>query len=69
MGRRIKESVDFGTPSSLDDLIEKLTQLRGTLPDKAEAELKLKGDDLRGRHVTISYFREQTREESESEKR
>ena len=64
MSRRVKEFIDIGDFSSLDDLIEKLTEIRDRLPAFAEAELRLKGDDVFGRKLSISYMREQTDEEA-----
>jgi hypothetical protein len=69
MSRRVKEFVDIGDHVSLDELIEKLAEVRGNLPDDAEAELRLRGDDVFGRRITITYMREQTKEEAECEKR
>ena len=69
MSRRVKEFVEITDHVSLDELIEKLAEVRGSLPDNAEAELRLRGDDVFGRRITISYMRDQTREEAEVEKR
>ena len=69
MSRRIKEFVDIGDHSSLDGLIEKLVELRESLPDNSEAELKLRGDDVFGHRITLCYFRDQTEEEAECERR
>ena len=69
MSRRVKEFVEIADHVSLDELIEKLAEVRGSLPDNAEAELRLRGDDVFGRRITISYMRDQTREEAEVEKR
>ena len=69
MSRRVKEFVDIEDHSSIDDLIEKLVQLRDGLPDDSEAELRLRGDEIFGRRITISYFRAQTEEEAECERR
>ena len=69
MSRRVKEFVDIADHVSLDELIEKLAEVRGSLPDNAEAELRLRGDDVFGRRITISYLRDQTKEEAEVEKR
>lgn len=69
MGRRVKDYVDIADHESLDDLITKLKALRDSLPDDAEAELRLRGDDVFGRKLCISYFREQTAEEAECEAR
>lgn len=69
MGRRVKEFIDIADHESLDDLIGKLREVRESLPDDAEAELRLRGDDVFGRKLCISYFREQTPEEAEVEAR
>ena len=69
MKRRVKDFVDIADHVSLDDLIESLAELRDSLPDSAEAELRLRGDEVFGHRITISYFREQTAEEAEIEAR
>ena len=69
MKRRVKEFVDIVDHVSLDDLIGTLCELRDSIPEEAEAELRLRGDDVFGRRITISYFREQTEEEAECERR
>jgi hypothetical protein len=69
MSRRVKEFVDIEDHVSLDDLIGKLVALRDGLPDESEAELRLRGDEVFGRRITISYFRQQTMEEAEVERR
>jgi len=51
------------------ELIEKLAAVRDSLPDQAEAELRLRGDEIFGHRITISYLRPQTDEEAELEKR
>src|SRR5207253_6965374 len=55
--------------ASLDGLIERLNELRATLPPEGEPELRLRGDDVFGRRITITYFRAQTDEEAELERR
>jgi hypothetical protein len=69
MKRRVKEFVEIVDHVSLDDLIEKLAEVRDSLPEDCEAELRLRGDEVFGHRITISYFREQTKEEAEIEKR
>ena len=69
MTRRVKEFVDIRDHSSLDDLIDKLVALRESLPENSDAELRLRGDDVFGHRVTISYFREQTEDEAALERR
>ena len=69
MKRRVKDFVDIADHVSLDDLIEKLAELRDSLPAPSEAALRLRGDEVFGHRITISYFRDQTPEEAEIEKR
>jgi hypothetical protein len=67
--RRVKDFVDIADQVSLDELIEKLAGIRDSLPQNCDAELRLRGDEVFGHRITISYFREQTDEEAEIEKR
>ena len=69
MTRRVKEFVDIRDHASLDDLIHKLVELRDRLPENSDAELRLRGDDVFGHRVTITYFRDQTEDEAELERR
>lgn len=69
MSRRIKEYIDIKDHATLDDLIARLVEVRSALPENAEPELRLRGDDTFGRKLSISYLRELTREEAECEAR
>ena len=69
MSRRIKEFVEIADQVSIDELIEKLAEIRATLPPDSEPEMRLRGDEVFGRRITISYFRPQTAEEAELERR
>ncbi len=69
MSRRVKEFVDIEDHLSLDELIAKLAEVRASLPDSAEPELRLRGDEVFGHRMTIAYLREQTAEETECERR
>jgi hypothetical protein len=69
MSRRVKEFVEVVDHVSIDDLIHKLTEIRDSLPESADAELRLRGDEVFGRRITVTYFRDQTKEEAEVEKR
>ena len=69
MRRRVKDFVEVSDYTSLDGLIGTLTAIRDSLPDDSEPELKLKGDDVFGRRISISYFRELTEEEAACEGR
>jgi hypothetical protein len=69
MSRRVKDYVDVEDQLSIDVLIERLTAIRNGLPEGSDAELRLRGDEIFGHRITISYFRAQTKEEAEIEKR
>jgi hypothetical protein len=69
MSRLIKDYVDIPDHTSLDVLIDRLTELRDRLPEGSEAELRIRGDDTFGRHLSIAFLRSQTSEEAECEAR
>ena len=69
MSRRVKEFIEISDFASLDDLIARLEAVRDGLPAFAEAELRMKGDDVFGRKLSISFMREQTGEEADYEER
>jgi hypothetical protein len=69
MTRRVKEFVDIGEHVSLEELIGRLMEIRDLLPEESEAELRLRGDEVFGRKITISYMRELTEEEAELDRR
>ncbi len=69
MGRRVRDFIEISDYTSLDSLINVLTAIRDSLPEDAEPELKLRGDDIFGRRLTITYLRELTHEEAECETR
>ena len=67
MPRRIKDFIDISEYTSLDDLIRYLETIRDNLPPEHGAELKIRGDDVFGRRLTITYFRDQTPDEADLE--
>jgi hypothetical protein len=69
MSRKVKEFIEIKNYTSLDVLIEKLVGIRDNLPLEAEPEVRLKGDDIFGRVLCISYFRPQTAAEAECDAR
>ena len=69
MSRRVKDFIEIGELTSLDALIDRLSEIRDGLPKGAEAELRLRGDDVFGRHLSISFMRPQTPEEAACEAR
>lgn len=69
MSRRVKDYIEIADHASLDELIARLTELRDSLPEGSNAELKLRGDDIFGRHLCISFLRPQTPDEAELDAR
>ncbi len=69
MSRLVKEFIEIKEFTSLDALIERLVELRDTLPESAEADVKLRGDEVFGRQLCVSYMRPQTGEEADCEVR
>ena len=67
MPRRVKDFIDISEYTSLDDLIRYLETIRDNLPPEHQAEMKIRGDEIFGRRLTITYFREQTPDEMELE--
>ena len=67
MPRRVKDFIDISEFTSLDDLIRYLETIRDNLPPEHQAEMKIRGDEVFGRRLQITYFREQTPEEAELE--
>lgn len=64
MRTRVRDFIEISDHTSLDRLITTLTAIRDSLPETAEPELKMRGDDVFGRRFSISYFRELTAEEA-----
>jgi hypothetical protein len=65
--RRVKDFIEISDYTSLEKLIQYLQTIRENLPANHEAELKIRGDDVFGRRLTITYFRDLTPEEAELE--
>ena len=69
MARMIKDYVEVGDHASLDALIARLTEIRDGLPAEAEAEIRMRGDDVFGRHLCVAYLRPLSEEEAACEGR
>ena len=69
MPRRVKDFIEISDYTSLETLIRYLETIRDNLPADHEAALQIRGDEVFGRRLTITYFREQTPEEAELEAR
>jgi len=65
----VKDFVEVKDCLSLDDLIEKLVEVRANLPENSEAAVRMRGDDVFGRKLSISFHRPQTSEEMECDAR
>ncbi len=69
MARIVKDFIDIKDYGSLDALIERLIEVRGTLPEGSDAQVRMRGDDVFGRTLSISFQRPQTAEEAECDAR
>ena len=70
MTRLVRDFFEVEDQVSLDHMIDLLSAVRDRLPEGAEdAKVRMCGDDVFGRRLTITYFREQTPEEAELEAR
>ena len=69
MSRMVKDFIEIKDHTTLDELIDSLVAARASLPDPAQAQVKMKGDDVFGRRLSISYDRPQTAEEAECDAR
>lgn len=57
MPRRVKDFIEISEFTSLDDLIKYLEVIRDTLPGDSEPELAIRGDEIFGRRLTITFLR------------
>lgn len=65
MTKLIRDFVEVGDHLALDRLIETLQTVRDTLPqDATEVEVQMRGDDVFGRRLSISFLRPKTDEEA-----
>ena len=69
MSRKVKEFIEIKDYTSLDALIARLIDVRDNLPEASDAHVKMKGDDVFGRQLCVSFFRPQTAEEAECDAR
>lgn len=65
MTRLVRDFVEVEDRLSLDRMIELLSTIREQLPEGAEgASVRMRGDDVFGRRLGISFLRPQTAEEA-----
>jgi hypothetical protein len=69
MARLVKEFIDVTDQGTLDQLIERLMTVRNELPSDSQAQVRMRGDDVFGRKLSISFQRPQTAEEAECDAR
>lgn len=69
MSKQVKDFVEVKDLGSLDQLIERLQEVRAGLPDGTRADVRMRGDDIFGRHISVSYYRPQTDEEAQCDAR
>jgi hypothetical protein len=69
MSRKVKEFIEISDYTSLDVLIARLIEVRDNLPEDSSPQVKMKGDDVFGRQLCVSFFRPQTAEEAECDAR
>jgi hypothetical protein len=65
----IKDYVEIGDFSSLDEAIARLSAVRDSLPPEAEAEIRIRGDEVFGRHLCVAFLRPLNAEEAACEGR
>lgn len=60
----VREYIEIGQCGSLDELIRRLVEVKGSMPPGAEPEqVRLRGDDNFGRHILVTYLRPERPEE------
>ena len=69
MSRMIKDYIEVGNHIALDGLIARLIEIRDSLPASAEAEIRMRGDDVFGRHLCVAFLRPLTADEAACEGR
>ena len=70
MTKLVREYVQIQDHATLDKLIDTLISIRDNLPAHSrDAEIRMRGDDIFGRHLSVSFLREQTAEEAECDAR
>ena len=69
MSKLVKDYLEIKGHGTLDALIARLVEVRDTLPQTGQVDVKLRGDDVFGRHLCVSFMREQTVEEADCDAR
>ncbi|TFI58569.1 hypothetical protein E2493_09090 [Sphingomonas parva] len=69
MSKLVKDYIEVSDQGSLDALIERLVEVRDSLSNNGEVQVRMRGDDVFGRHLSISFMRPQTAAEAECDAR
>ena len=69
MSKLVKDYIEVADQGSLDDLIARLIEVRDALPQGGDVQVRMRGDDVFGRHLSISFMRPQTAAEAECDAR
>lgn len=62
--RRVKDYIEISEYTALDDVIRFLEIIRDSLPAECEPEVRIRGDDIFGHRLTISFLRELSTDEA-----
>jgi hypothetical protein len=65
--RLVKDYIEISEYTSLDDTIRFLEIIRDSLPAGCEPDLRVRGDDVFGHRLTISFLRELSTDEASLE--
>ncbi len=67
--RKVREYIEIDSHLPLDQIIASLLSVRDSLPEAAEAEVRMRGDDIFGRHLCVTFLRSLTPQEAAVEAR
>jgi hypothetical protein len=63
----VREFVEVTGNTSIEDLIARLASIKAEMPDDAgEEQVQVRGDEVFGHHILVTYLRPETAEEIES---
>jgi hypothetical protein len=69
MSKLVKDYIEIADQGSLDALIARLVEVRDELAANGEVQVRMRGDDVFGRHLCVSFMRPQTAAEAECDAR
>jgi hypothetical protein len=69
MSKLVKDYIEVSEQGSLDTLIARLVEVRDQLASNGDVQVRMRGDDVFGRHLSISFMRPQTAAEAECDAR